>query len=278
MGLGQYYNKIINLEILSKIGLTKKIIKTPLKGRKPQIQISGSIVSDGMVSSFEVRVTNLYADDIEVGDGVRITAGYESQLSKAIEGVITAAYTENPGPDRVTVLMCQLANFESWNNSTLDLHLLSFFTLSEALNKISKALGFQTAYVHLDLMAKTSNTPLDFGGCAKDAIGQVKERFEGVNIVVYNNRIWAYPDKYQISNTYTIPYLKSPPQFMAGSCTITAPWNPNIKPGDIVIIPINFYSMSMNSKVSNKIQVLTIDFDFDTTGGANEMNITGSAI
>ena len=87
------FNKCIDITFR---GSSKQIaIKTPRKGMKPDIEITGNLTGKDQVCDLEIRITNLYTDDI-LSDyhTVEISAGYADTMSKTIEGSVVNVYTD----------------------------------------------------------------------------------------------------------------------------------------------------------------------------------------
>lgn len=276
MGIRQYYNKLIDVELIDTAAKTSTFIRCPKTGRKPQIEISGTLMPMDLVNSFEVRITNFYPDDVSKNyQAVRVYAGYENDKSAVFEGSIVAMYTESPGPDRVTVIFCNTASMGSWSDITVQLSLDPGFTVAQAVTKIAQALNFNVQ-LGKDAETKTSEIRWDYNGSARQALTELEKYFPNTQIVINNNRITVdMPGT--VRKTYRLPYLNTPAQFTASGCTLMAPWDPNIKPMDLVTFPMGTYKTAQAAVVNSTIQVQTIAFNFDTAGGTNTMTITGGS-
>ena len=79
--------------------------------------------------------------------------------------------------------------------------------------------------------------------------------------------------------------MSAPPQENAGDSggtyytTVTAPWEPKLQKGDLLIIPSKVYVRNFTlvgglSK-TQKIEVTSLSFHFGTTGGTNSMTVQG---
>lgn len=255
-------------------------IKTPRTGRKPNIEISGQLTAKDYVADFEVRITNLYLADKILSDyhEIEVTAGYEGSMSAGLSGTILNIYNESPGPDKVTVIQCASASFNKWINATVNLELDENFKLSEAIDKITKALDFDEAFIDNEIQSMTSPTPLKINGSAKQAIVELEKLFPDTKTILSPNRISVYPKEGKTNGkNHQLPLLIQAPQFSGGVVNLIAPWRPEISPGDTVTFSTNYYSTQTidSSKIGNTAEVVAIDFNF-STNGANEMHITGT--
>lgn len=274
MGISQYYNKLIDVELIDTVRKSSTFIRCPTKGVKPQIEISGTIESNDVVNAFEVRITNFYPDDVTRDyQQIRVYAGYENDKSVVFEGSIVAMYTETPGPDRVTVIYCNTANMAAWSDAAVQLSLDPGFSLTQAVTKIAQALKYDYQ-IDLKANAALSKIRWDFNGSARQAITELENFFPEFKLVVANNRITVLSDS-SVKRTFRLPYLKTPAQFGGQGCTLVAPWNPNIKPGDFVTFPTGTYKISEGAIKMTKVNVHILSFNFDTAGNANTMTIMG---
>lgn len=290
------FNRIIDITLSKKtkydstgaLGLAQTFIRTPRSGRKPDIEISGQILPSDQVSLFEIKIKNLYDTKI-VQDlsQVQVVAGYAENNSAVFTGTPINVYTNSPGPDRETVIQCSTADFGAWTNTIVDLKLRRpGWTLKEAVSKINKALGFGEPIVGVKAALLTCQAPWDFTGTAKEAAHMLSKLFPNISVTITDNRIRVLYDPDRASQvlssvkTYKLPYLSTAPQFSGGDVTLTAPWDPAIKPGDRVQFSSNFYTASNSLlmgaiKQTTEIEVIQIGFIFGTTGQANQMTIQG---
>lgn len=276
-------NTKLGLAGVSRIGKMNYFLRCPRTGRKPDIEISGQILPADQVSLFEIKIKNIY-DAKLVADltQVQVVAGYEGSSSAVFTGTPVNVYTNSPGPDRETVIQCTTAAFGDWTESVVKLDLKRGWTLKEAVRQINNALGFDEPAVNASMALLASVVPWNYTGTAKDALHILTSKFfPSVTAIVMNNRITiTAQEKAAFSRTYDIPYLSSAPQFSGNVVTLTAPWNPAIKPLDHVRFNSNYYS-AVNSllfgaiKNTTEIEVQQIGFIFGTTGGSNQMTIQG---
>lgn len=274
------YNRLIDVELFGESGGFS--IKTPEHGRKPSIDIEGTLTGQDSLSGFTIRIKNFYTtQNISDFQTVRIKAGYQGNKSVAFEGSITAIYNEGPGPDRVTVICCAAGNFKEWMDTVVDIHLQEGWTLQDAAKELTESLGFLQADVSPEI---TGQIPAawDFTGGAKDALHQMRSYFPGVSVTVMNNRIVAVQaGKYR--KTVTLSHLCTIPNISGNGVSIVAPWNPQLQPNDLVEFPANYYSTNVTAALSDGIKAgkkqrmvaESIAFSFGTTGTENQMVVTG---
>lgn len=271
----QNFNKLIDIKFVTQ---TKAFeIKTPRHGIKPQIEISGNLTSQDYVLNFEVRITNLYCDDIDDITDIIVTAGYEGNMSAGLAGKVQNMYTETPGPDKVTVFSCVTANYEAWLNKTIDLKLKEGFSLSDAIKQINAALEFETPIIDASVASLTCPAPLAVNGRCSEAISELKKAFQGVSIVPEGKKLRVYPTtaERQSATIHKLQLLTQAPQYSGGTVSVMAPWNPMVKPGDYIQFFNNFKKTSIGAVVTNTAYVNAVQFSFATCTDQNEMIITG---
>ena len=286
------FNRIIDITLTQRLnlgiagmktGAVDHFIRCPRAGRKPDIEISGQIQPSDQVSLFEIKIKNLYDTKI-VQDltQVQVVAGYEENSSAVFTGSPINVYTNGPGPDRETVIQCTIANFGDWTGKTIKLDLKKGWTLKQAVTQINNALNFDEPAVSVKVATLTAQANWSFTGTAKEALHILTSKFfPGNTAFVMNNRITiTAQDGVEFVQTHEIPFLSTAPQFSGNSVTLTAPWNPAIKPNDRVRFSSNYYTAensllfgSINQ--TTEIVVTQIGFSFGTTGQTNQMTIQG---
>lgn len=271
----QNYNKLIDIKFITKSQTFE--IKTPRSGIKPQIEISGNLNSQDYVLNFEIRITNLFCDDIDSITDVIVTAGYEGNMSAGLVGKVQNVYTESPGPDKVTVLSCVTANYEAWLNNTIDLKLKAGFSLSTAIDQLTTALEFETPIIDGAVASLTCPAPLSVNGRCSEAISELKKAFQGVSIVPEGKKLRVYPTTAgrESATVHKLQLLTQAPQYSGGTVSVMAPWNPMVKPGDYVQFFNNFKKTSIGAIVTNIAYVNSVQFSFATCTDQNEMIVTG---
>ena len=290
--IGRNYNRIIELTLITSDN-KEKCIPCPRYGRKPTIEINGEYWTANSLPAFNVTVKNLY---LEIKDQnysrLKVTAGYADGSTDTFEGSIMSLYQESPGPEGQTVIQCQLGQVQNWLDATVDLNYepgTKLLVILQDLQKILKATGVRTGQDNAkDLQLKER---FEWNATARGALTKLQKTFEDDGLVVFvrNNYLCAVcaPGSDYI-NAYDLEYLSAPPQENVGGkdgayyTTVTAPWNPKLRVGDILRIPSKVYIRNMvqvgGASKTQTIQVTTISFHFSTTGSANSMTVQGFAV
>ena len=275
----QYFNKLINITLKSDSDAFT--IKTPKKGRKPNISISGELSTKTQINQLEIKITNLYTSkDLTDYKTVVIEAGYESQMSTVITGTITSVFTSKPGPDKETTILCSTSNLTDWLGATVNFKIAEGTSLQSIAEQLSTALGFEPPYVSAELKDKTLPAPAMVNGLARTMVNNLKILIPNMNVIVNSNRLFFLTEKTdELSVTHTLKFLTQAPQYSGANINICAPWIPSIKPGDLVKFPTTFYSVGQNitqEVIYNTMNVSTVQFSFGTYG-ENEMTVSGVA-
>jgi hypothetical protein len=280
MGL-TLYNKIINLTF-TKNNLTVCKITCPSTGRKPNIKISGTLTGGDTLTQLEIRIKNFYSSSlISQGMSVMVNAGYETSLALAVKGEITSIYTANPAPESETVITCTVAALEDYITTPVDILVLNP-TVSSVVNAINAQLKFSAPYIDSSLKAKKIDVPFYAKGTVKDAVSQFKRYFGDIaNISISRNRITVTPPDKGTSQVFTLTALKSPPCLCGTTVSVTALWDPEIRPQDYIKVNSDFYKSDISSATRSlkkyKYLVSTIAFSFSTITDDNTMTIVATS-
>lgn len=292
------YNRYCNITLFGKKGTFQ--IMTPRWGRKPDIEIHGILYATEYAKDFEVRIRNLYTDtDLTLFNSIKISAGYFDQPELVVEGSIAIIYTEQPGPDRVTVIKCWMGAAEVILNATCDINLPEGTTLQAILEAMTSSLRsaiipesanpvkiiWKAPQVDPATAAMICPVPLSWNGAVKDLLGQLKGIFPDVFFTMGKDQIIAFNPKAPVGSGKIVPlrYLMSPPNYTAGRVIVTAPWEPGLYPGDTIYI-LNTQIGTREATASmaagagtlrSTYRVLSVQFDFSTVGGQNKMIVTG---
>ena len=281
------FNRIINLTFYTNQGIPRNV-RCPVKGRKPNIEISGNFTSKCELSAFNVTIKNFYIDlTSEQYTRLKVEAGYEGNTI-TFEGTILSMYPEAPGPEGSWVIQCQNGRMQNYLDATVQLNFLPGTPLRMVLSEISKKLG--TYKVHTGTKAGLLNleTRLQFDGTARNAMARLEQLFINYDLAVFvrENMLCAVCiNKGDYINVHTLQYMSGLPQPQAGGSdgtyytTITAPWEPKLQRGDLLRIPSKLYIRNFTvvgtKNTTQVIQVNTLSFHFGTTGGANSMTVQG---
>lgn len=282
------YNRIINLYFLDSNNVVAAMVKCGKTGRKPNIEITGQFTEEDVVPVFNITIKNFYLNrDVGKYQKLRVEAGYQGNLCNAFEGTIFYMYTETPGPDATTVIQCGAGNFNEWLTQTVNINLPAGYSLKSAITLIADKVGCSAVYTDSTLQALTSKAPLQEQGFVRQALFKLKEIFN-IDVAISSNQI-IVSKKAEESAPTTVPisidFMSAPMQIVGGAkaqstVTITAPWNPKIKIGDLISFPTKYYTTTGYALTTsgNKgiAQVISLQFHFSTAGRVNQMVITAA--
>lgn len=287
MGLN-LYNKIIHLEFLDDKGNVVTAIKCPKKGRKPSIDITGQFTQSGCAPIINVRVKNLYIE--EIGSNypvVRVTAGYDNTTA-SFECSIFSMYQEAPGPESVVVIQANLGgHLDKFLNNTVSGLVQAGGSLEDAIKLVSDALEFDAPSIDSKAAKLKTETQLCLDGTAREALKKIKAAFPSVVVTVADNKLNVYSlDELPQNAVSKINYMSAPVQLTGGkdnvtAAVVTAPWVPSIRCGEPVEFPTKFYAGKTGVSNSFNTTVMIpsdIQFQFSTTGTANKMVLTGAVV
>ena len=286
--MGLAFGRRINIEF-SGDGMSPITINCPATGIKPDIEIQGVYNQSDTMNDFSIRIKNLYVSGLSDYSRIKVWAGYRDKMVLCVEGEVSFMYTETPGPDRVTVVSCRLGDFNAWTSKYVNLSYGQPVRLLDILKSLSDALGFGSPIIDPKLVLQT--LPFFFHiGRASGAVHYLTELMPDVSITCQNNRLTAWKQKHEGDSktdgstsltgtrTFYINNLTTPPAIMGNSVTISAPWMPDLRPGDYVYFPTTFYSRdyaAMDVGEMGFMQVLVMNFHFSTVSDVNEMQLEG---
>lgn len=282
------FNRIIDVSLMGSSGTNYvKTIICPKYGRKPSIEINGTFNADMELPSFNLTIMNLHLDlTNEEYTKIKVSCGYEGN-TVTIEGSILMIYPESPGPEGKTVIQCQLGSMSDWLSATVQLNFEAGSALTDILNTIKTKLN--ASQVFIGTSAKTLNLaqPFMHDGSAREAIAKLVKIFEKDNLAIFmrDTTLCAVClTKGDSIATHVLKYISAPPQPNAGDergryyTTITAPWIPKLRVGDLLQVPSKVYMKnygSVGTGSTQNIQVTNISFHFGTTGSTNSMTVQG---
>lgn len=287
MGI-ERWNKIIDISFQTDAGVPlKDAIVCPRTGRKPNIEITGLMTQSQEATSFSIKIKNYYFDTTNNQyQRVTVGCGYVGSVAQQVfSGSINRMYKDFPGPEGTTVIDCIDSPVTKWLGEASDYNFDKGFSLRTAVEKICQVMGLDPD-IAPDI-TEVSSAPLQIQAGGMEVIKELRARFPDVVIVPFGKTIRVYKTDGLATRTHTINYLSAPIQLQGGGTTkataiITAPWMPEVKPGDIVIINSSYYatkSTKFHSKLEkSKFKVATVQFNFSTTTTLNQMVVLGTAI
>ena len=292
------FNRIIDLQFIQEnagydsrgnvVNKWKSII-TPRHGIKPQIEINGTLHPTRTLSAFNITIKNLYMDlRTEEYSKIRVRAGYANNWIQ-FEAEIFSMYQDSPGPDGTWVIQCVLGQvMETWLNTTVSVKYNNGTMLTEILNNLNKKLGGTGVTTGAKAKGLSLKAPLQFDGSVRDLLTNLEARFADRHLRTFmrGSTICAICiTEGDFINTRVLEYMSAPPQQNPGdedgnwTTMITAPWMPDLSPGDQLSIPSNIYrysgSLVGGANKTQLMEVTEINFHFGTRGSINQMTCRG---
>ncbi len=261
------------------VGLSS-YIQCPKVGRKPSINIRGRILPSPVLDGVELRITNLITGEVPLDayKYLKIEAGYAGALSSAIEGEVVNAYQETPGPDGVTVFVMLLGYFSNWSNVTATLSWAAGTRVNTILSTCAQALGMTSKSFLPDSLVTQSS--YSFSGLVSRFISDMSSSL-GVNIFPDGPLLKAIEKDKSSDKHHIMRYFINAPKHEAYGYNLTAPWNPEIRPGDILDIDTRFVRQTFGGaqvgSQNTAFVAQTVTFDFSTTDETNTMAILATA-
>lgn len=301
MGINlENFNRIIDLTFIgsatryngSELALQnyQKSIYCPRYGQKPNIEINGTFGSSLTLNALHIKIQNLYLDfRTEQYSKINVRAGYANNYT-TFEADIFNMFQEDPGPEGTTIILCNRGSVtQTWLSSTVSLNFEKESGLLDILQKIKTSLGLTEVSIGTKARALTLKQPLQFDGTVRGALVELEKRFQEKNlkIIMQGSVLCAIcMTEGDFINSRVLQYMSAPPQQNPGDSDgnwqsmITAPWMPDLLPGDQLIIPQNVYINSGNLvgggvAKTQKMQVQELSFHFGTRGSVNQMTCEG---
>ena len=284
------FDRIINLKLIKANGQYVEV-KCPKKGPKPTITLSGSFAGN-IVYDATLKIMNLYtpspllAIDGSTYKFIEITLGYQDRLMAPISGQIFTAYQERPAPDSTVVFQFIVGWYEEWLTTAFNHYYPIGTHISTILSDViyaanfNKHAGSSKIAVNSYLQDDVTTCPYDFSTSIADAMYYLG-RSEG--IVVMPETKYTMAARYiglrqSPSTTPPIELLfYNDVKKNAAGYTITAPFDPRVRPGDLIRIAPKYFSSDMGGNLVQfgfTFYVLTVSFEFSTVGDTNRMIIS----
>lgn len=285
----EHFNRIIDLVFYSSDGTVKASIKCPRYGIKPQIEINGTYGAALALEAFHITVKNLYLDlRQEQYSKIKVKAGYANNYI-TIEADIVTMFQETPGPEGTMVIQCQLGGItKTWLDSTVQLQFKTGAKLTEILNSIKTKLMATDVNTGIKARELALKEPLQFDGTARGALARLEKVFEENRLQVFmqGTKLCAIClTEGDFIKSHILQYMSAPPQQNPGDeagtyrTMITAPWMPELLPGDRLVIPSQVYIRDGNlvggASKTQTMEVTQMSFHFGTRGSVNQMTCEG---
>lgn len=253
-------------------------IQCPATGRRPNIEISGTLLPVDYMSNIEIRIVNLYLNNAKTFKRIKVEAGYQNSMSVAFEGEVTNIYDESPGPEKVTVISCVQGRLSKTYGNTVSIKLDKNFSLKTALTQITNGAGLAAPDITFS-EEETCASSFSFEGTVQEAVHQLGSLFPDVILLFSNDTIKATKNEKGTNETAkTIKFLQSPPQVVGTTVVLKAPWDPSIKPGDIVTVnAVSFITKGLVTvgKLMKEYRIISVEFRYSTVQGTNQMTLQG---
>lgn len=264
------YDKYIHFTLMETNlpGPNDRQIRTPLTGRKPQLNLKGSLLPAYNVAQIEVRATNFYTD-IDLGQYkyAKVEAGYFGAPGIAFEGALLLSYLEKPSPDSVTVFPMVLGNYSVYSDSVIVKEWVAGTGLRTILTEVANSMGMILSYDAEDYIIEQK---VISEGRTKDFINKLTRMLPNLRIQFDSKRLIVYNTTKGRSDFYTIDKIAMAVK-KGEALTLTGPWIPTMRPGDIAKVDPFFYKQSIGSTFvpfkTDQFIINVIDFSFGTIEG-----------
>ena len=264
-------------------------IRCPRTGVKPNITLSGQFAAN-IIYNAELKLTNLYTPDLlSAGHGstytkVTVTAGYANYMMTPIEGQIWVAYQARPSPDGVTVFQFNTGWYDQWMSNTVTAHETKGTKITMVLARVCQSIkiGASTAFVQSFIDGSFElKTDFDFEGTVCDLCLKLAHDY-GLTIIPDGNGLvvkYSGVSYNSFAPVRDITYFKDIKKDASGY-TITAPFDPAVRPGTYVRVNTKYMSSdlsAMYAKFGSLFYVIHESFEFSTVGDANQMTLLALA-
>lgn len=283
-----FWNKFIDLELKDDAGagVTHAKIQCPKFGQKPDIEINAELTAADTLAALNVTVRSLYID--ELGKNIKkaiVKAGYRDGEKTEWEGSVSEFYTSEPGPDKATVIQCNMGHIADWTRQGADVSVDAGGSLEDAVKALSNSLGLDDPKIQGDAGSQKLDAGFQFNGEAREAVQKLKRFFPETAILIQEKRLVVFKTKDDTGDgaaPIEIDVLTSPPQLLGGkdgtSAVVTAPWNPKVVCGSVVSFPSKFYQSTglvRSAQPDTKMRVNFISVHFSTVKNINKMVLRG---
>lgn len=274
------FDKQVQLTFYDANGNVLAQVATPPAGRKPGIRISGTFVSASQPMNIELRVWN-FETSVPLTNyaKIRIQAGYAGYLHSTISGTVWNAFTEQPGPDKITVFQLIVGDPEAWLTTPITRNYPAGSSLQSVLADVAGILGLSLQYYATPF---TLPIAVNWNRDAKGLVDKLVDLFwaydaatqyVGLRIVPFGDNLLCYRGDQGTGVTYTLKYLGNA-RHSARGVDFYGPWIPTIRPGDTVFADPRYFrqdiSGALGGPAGTTFQVIRIDFALATDTDENQ--------
>ena len=200
-------------------------------------------------------------------------------------------YQDRPGPDSTTVISCVEGQvYAKWLDAVVNVEFDAKAMLKDVLESITAKLDITEVVMGDHAKTLSLKEPFYYNGSIRGALEELNKRFadDKLQCFMQQSRLCAiclergdYINLRQIKYI-SAPLLKNPgDEYGNGVQQVTAPWMPDLRPGDLLEIPAEVYRANfstvgrLNLSLKQKMQVTTLSFHFGTSGTINQMVCMG---
>lgn len=280
------FDRVIDIELTEASGKVFTI-PCPRKGRKPAIEISGTLYAN-TIQNAELRMTNFYPDKpLNAGNDegavyswLRAYAGYANGDMTVIEGQTFVSYTENPGPDGVTVFTFFTGPMEMIKNTPINSNWKEGTSINSLVDEVCAELS-KGSSIKLEKKSYVSDkVTVGEGGLKVSGtfieLSDKLDRVYGLRAYVEGKYLIVCDSLLGKTDEYHLEFVTSIKKSGAGY-TIVAPWIPGVRQNDTVILDAKYYSVEnyggIAVKFGKRFTVVTASFEFSTVGEKNSMTL-----
>lgn len=285
MGKIDLYDRVINVKLIRADGGFVEI-KTPKTGPKPSITLSGSFTAN-IIYNATLQMTNFYTPiSLLTRDGqssykwVEVTCGYKNTLMTPITGQILTAFQDKPSPDGVTTFTFFTGFIDDWTTKSITLDEKEGTTLNAVVDHICSQLSSKTPITRQSYVEDTVVlvAPIKDQGTLADVCLHLGRAY-GVCILPEGKALrvtYSGVGEHKLYPIHELLYYTDVKK-TAATLTVTAPFDPSIRPNDYIRINPKYLSSDLSGmyvNYGNEFMVLNEFFTFGTTDGGNRMVLT----
>ncbi len=249
-------------------------------GLKPDISVTGRLEHGTIAGNVTITVRNFYPQrkiDKYRKAICNITMGYKGELKKlSITGQVFYAYYASANPNGECVFVVNIGKWSETIDGNINFNMLNSLDAILAL----VAAKLKIPFVNVATKRVTS-VPVAFSGKIIDLLNSLSRYFEGTQVSIMNNTIYAYNKGTGITilPATEIKYFLNPPVFSGGGVSFDCLLSAGTLPGMRVKVGSNIGIQDIASSLrgiagSFKTYCVTaVDFAFGSIQQVNNMTI-----